>query len=119
MAGGMTRGITVHGIIHGTVLIGIVRTIGAITAGAGVDFTADGTRRGIMTGIGAHHGDGVTGTEVNMAVMDIIITMITTILTIATSMDAQHHTAALVRRRAARATRLIAGLREREPVLPL
>ena len=48
--GVMTPGITVHGIRHGTVLIGTVRIAGDTTAGAVI--MADGIHRGIMTGIG-------------------------------------------------------------------
>ena len=100
MAGGMTRGIIAHG-IHGTVLIGIALIIGATTAGAGVDFTAAGILRGILTGIGVPHGDGVSVTDITGVIMavitDITIIMITTGLIIVTSMDA-HRTPVHVRR---------------------
>jgi hypothetical protein len=54
MAGDMTPGITVPGILRGTVLTGIVRIIGVTTAGAGVAIMADGTRHGTMTGMVRH-----------------------------------------------------------------
>ena len=91
MDGVITHGITVRGIIHGTVP-GIVLIIGATAAGAAI--MADGTLRGIMTGIGPHTA-GVTAAttavimEVIMEAGEVIITRIITGHPIETSMDAR------------------------------
>jgi hypothetical protein len=74
MAGDMIRGITVHGIIHGTVHTGIILTAGAGGIMAGAVFMADGIRPCIMTGIGGHLmvGEAITGITITIITADLI-----------------------------------------------
>jgi hypothetical protein len=76
----MIRGLIIHGIIHGTVLIGIVHTAGAGVS-AGVAFMLVGPLHGIMIITGVHLTAGageVVTTVAIMADIGVIITQVTT-----------------------------------------